>query len=367
MVVKKLIIMENKPYKDNKNGNIINRVFNANVNETELTWHRDHEDRIVKVLNENDWKLQFDNDLPIELTKNSEYLIPKNTFHRVIKGSTKLMVEITETEMIDEKMVLSNYDDYSKIVAQAYINAPDFDQSVVPSYKALMDSTKKLYKQMLSKLKVEFVDYDPYESRDQMNKDLNETGVLKISKLFNEHPLYTKEENLILRAVHDYYTHIISNQDFGLRGELKAYNTHAKLAPPAALPALFSEIVGQVCYAIVHGDFTKQKICKLDGFDFKNVGRIENIDIINKQLKLDNQENLNVTENFSIFDKNYITMRLHETLNLNNAEPMIEPQVKPMVQPNPNEVKPSILPSRRNKPYIIEPDKLPKTDPKANK
>jgi len=100
MARKKIINM--KPYKENKNGNIIKRVFDANVNSSELTWHQDHEDRIVIPINENDWKLQFDNGLPIELSKNGEYFIPKNTFHRVIKGSTELVVEIIETKFDEE-------------------------------------------------------------------------------------------------------------------------------------------------------------------------------------------------------------------------------------------------------------------------
>jgi hypothetical protein len=267
--------------------------------------------------------------------------------------------------LIDEKMVLSNYESYAEMVAQAYINAPDFDQSVVPSYKALMDSTKKLFKQLQSKLKVEFVDYDPYESRDQMNKDVKETGVLKITSLYNDHPLYTKGENLMLRAVHDYYTHIIANQDFGLRGELRAYNTHAKLAPPAALPALFTEIVGQVCYAIVYGDFTKQKICKLDGFDYKNVGKIENIDIVKKELQLNKDENLSISENLSIFEpKNIIKNMLRETFREDDimTEPAVAPVIKPKESPKTAPVK---QPSRKDKPFLPMPNVQP--DPKAKK
>jgi hypothetical protein len=214
---------------------------------------------------------------------------------------------------LNEKMVLSNYDEYAKLVSDAYINAPDFDDSVVPSYRALMESTKKLYKRLQSKVKVEFVDYDPYSSRNEMADDVKNTGILKISKLFNEHPLYSKEENLILRAVHDYYTHIIANQDFGLRGELKAYNTHARLAPPAALPALFTEVVGQVCYAIVNGDFTKQKICKLDGFDYLNVGKIDDVDIVNKQLKITEKKP------YSESIGKYTTMRTFKD-NVSNGE-----------------------------------------------
>lgn len=195
---------------------------------------------------------------------------------------------------LNEKMVLANYDKYAELVAKAYEEAPEYDETVVESYKVLIESVKKMFKQLQSKVKVEFVDYDPYETRDEMAKDVEENKLLRISKLFNEHPIFTEEENLMLRTVHDYYTHIIANQDFGLRGELKAYNTHARLAPPAALPALFTEIVGQVCYAIVHGttdenglftaNFAPQKICKLDGFDYKNVGQVDNMEIVNKKL-----------------------------------------------------------------------------------
>ena len=199
-----------------------------------------------------------------------------------------------ETFGLNEKMVLANYDKYAELVSKAYEEAPEYDETVVESYKVLIESVKKMFKQLQSKVKVEFVDYDPYGTRDEMANDVKENKLLRISKLFNEHPFFNEEENLMLRTVHDYYTHIIANQDFGLRGELKAYNTHARLAPPAALPALFTEIVGQVCYAIVNGttdenglftaNFAPQKICKLDGFDYRNVGQVENMEIVNRRL-----------------------------------------------------------------------------------
>lgn len=87
-----------KPYLEERNENILRRTFSKSVNESELTWHRDKADRIVIVLNESDWYLQFDNELPNKLNLDEEYFIPKNTFHRVIKGSNDLVVEIIETE-----------------------------------------------------------------------------------------------------------------------------------------------------------------------------------------------------------------------------------------------------------------------------
>jgi hypothetical protein len=48
------------------------------------------------------------------------------------------------------------------------------------------------------------------------------------------------------------------------------------VSPKAALPALFSEIVGQVSVAIVRGKFpSPQKACVLYGFDYTNVGVID--------------------------------------------------------------------------------------------
>lgn len=203
---------------------------------------------------------------------------------------------IKNFQSYNEKLALVNYDEYAKLVADAYEQAPEYDESTVPSFRALIDhAVNKLYPQILGKgIDVQFVDYDPYENRDQMAEDVNENKVLKISRLYNEHPVFSEEENLKFRAVHDYYTHIVCDQDFGLRGELKAYNTHARLAPPAALPALFTEVVGQACYAIANGEvddkgdfvpaFGGQKIAFLPGFDYREVGKVEGRKIVNKRL-----------------------------------------------------------------------------------
>ena len=86
-----------EPYSEEKNGNIVRRTFAKDVSEKELTWHRDREDRVVLPINENDWYLQMDNELPKKLDINEEYFIPKNTYHRIIKGSTDLVVEVIKT------------------------------------------------------------------------------------------------------------------------------------------------------------------------------------------------------------------------------------------------------------------------------
>jgi len=88
------------PYSEtyDKDLNIIKRVFEPNVDSEELVWHRDKKDRIVNVVENNGWQLQYDNELPTELKVGFIYYLKKETYHRVLKGKGKLVVEIKEYE-----------------------------------------------------------------------------------------------------------------------------------------------------------------------------------------------------------------------------------------------------------------------------
>ena len=70
------------------------REFEESVDIDDLEWHRDREDRIVEIIGETDWQLQMDNELPKKL--NGKVFIPKETWHRVIKGTGDLKVKITK-------------------------------------------------------------------------------------------------------------------------------------------------------------------------------------------------------------------------------------------------------------------------------
>jgi hypothetical protein len=77
-----------KPYIDKKNTNEIYRTFKYDVDSEDLVWHRDKEDRIVKSIESTDWMVQLDNELPKNI--NSEIFIPKEVWHRLIKGTGDL-------------------------------------------------------------------------------------------------------------------------------------------------------------------------------------------------------------------------------------------------------------------------------------
>ena len=81
--------------------NLYLREFEENVDIDDLEWHRDREDRIVEIIENEDWLFQFDNQLPILLEK--KIFIPRETYHRVIKGNGKLIVKITKKQILMNK------------------------------------------------------------------------------------------------------------------------------------------------------------------------------------------------------------------------------------------------------------------------
>ena len=70
------------------------RTFSKDVDEMDLIWHTDREDRKITVLEGKGWKFQKDNELPLELKEGNSIFIPKGIIHRVIKGETDLKINI---------------------------------------------------------------------------------------------------------------------------------------------------------------------------------------------------------------------------------------------------------------------------------
>ena len=85
-------IISGNPYEED--GNL--RTFHSYVKTDELVWHRDRSDREITVLSGYNWKLQMDDNLPKELKHGRIYHIKKMVYHRLIKGSGKLLLKIRE-------------------------------------------------------------------------------------------------------------------------------------------------------------------------------------------------------------------------------------------------------------------------------
>ena len=78
-----------------RSGKIL-REFSRDSNPDELHWHRDYHDRTILVVESGGWALQFDNKLPKVMNEGDIYFVKAGSWHRVIKGSGRLVVEIKE-------------------------------------------------------------------------------------------------------------------------------------------------------------------------------------------------------------------------------------------------------------------------------
>ncbi len=213
-------------------------------------------------------------------------------------NALKLLIKETVSEAFVqlEKIDLAGntqVKDYVHQVADAYEAAPSMEPRAVPHWNALIQHTegvlfpkieaqvKKIYREKNPEFKtnpdgggIQFVNYHPYANAKEMTQEVMGKGIFRVSTADASHPLWSVEQNSKFRAVHDWYTHIINKSDFSPRGEIKAYNTHVKLLPPAAVPAAFTEIVGQASFTIARGHFGEQKICLLPQFDYYVVGKV---------------------------------------------------------------------------------------------
>ena len=191
----------------------------------------------------------------------------------------KLLFNNWRKFLLTEKLMLkpgpNGWDLYGKLVAQAYANAPEYDESAVYSYEALEPFIDNMFGQISHRVNIEFVEDNPYPSEKEMCQDAMQNGILKIWKGGTDHPIFKPELNLKLRAVHDYMTHCQGKTAFDLRGEVASFNRHMMTVPEAGREALFTEVVGQAAYFINYGKFPKQKITILKEFDKHNIGDVD--------------------------------------------------------------------------------------------
>lgn len=186
---------------------------------------------------------------------------------------------------------LEGWAKYSHLVADAYKAAPAYTSEGEKSFLALKDHIITMFQRQNAKIETVFVDYNPYESAQEMRDDVLKNNRILITKLYNQDGFFGADINLMLRSVHDFQAHLGGNpktkpKPFGLKGELQSYNKHMKLVGTnsRALPALFIEIIGQASHFLHYGEFPDQKIAILHDFDHVKLGNVKGYQIIEGNL-----------------------------------------------------------------------------------
>lgn len=71
------------------------RRFSKDLLDDELYWHKDKEDRIISKVSGEGWFYQEDNCMPVPIGE-QEIFINKNTWHRIIRGSSDLVIKVAK-------------------------------------------------------------------------------------------------------------------------------------------------------------------------------------------------------------------------------------------------------------------------------
>jgi quercetin dioxygenase-like cupin family protein len=79
------------------------RTFDVNVAPHELVWHRDHNTRLITVMEGSGWQFQLDNQLPQLLKVGDQFEVHAGVYHRLIKGDSNLKLRICERAPIHQE------------------------------------------------------------------------------------------------------------------------------------------------------------------------------------------------------------------------------------------------------------------------
>jgi hypothetical protein len=84
------------PYNEYRKNNIIVREFDGDVDNQELVWHRDRNDRTIIPMKCEGWQFQYDNKPPFKMVPHQAFKVKAEEYHRIIKGTGKLVLKIIE-------------------------------------------------------------------------------------------------------------------------------------------------------------------------------------------------------------------------------------------------------------------------------
>lgn len=198
---------------------------------------------------------------------------PKDFYSVLPDGTifTHQIGNLKKTEDLNKNINIKLNPEHGKIIADAYekMQHNPNDPKVKEAYGALINETKKQFKDMLDQgfkfSKIKSGQDDPYKTSKDVHSDIEtnkhlwffptEQGFGPKGKKI-EHPMLQPTEfefegkpllvNDLFRIVHDYRGHYLGGKSpFGPKGEHQAYLTHKKDFSPLAQKALATETMGQ--------------------------------------------------------------------------------------------------------------------------
>lgn len=112
------------------------------------------------------------------------------------------------------------FTDQLQPIAEAYAKAPVYDPKAAGYFMELAQDSTRRANVLREQLKIEVVDNpEPYANAQEMADDIHNKKHFYVSRANSQHPIWTVEQNVDFRIVHDVLGHAVSGGDFGWQGE----------------------------------------------------------------------------------------------------------------------------------------------------
>lgn len=141
------------------------------------------------------------------------------------------------------------------LIGMDYLNLNGGQEEETPFVKSAFDKISEVNSLLFDKIPyvVVFTSDDPYTSAAHMREEVAKTNKIYIYDGWEGHPFLTLDQNLIGRAVHDVFAHMVCGCPFTFEGELTAYYEQRKHYPRWTWDVLMAEIPGQTAAYYANG------------------------------------------------------------------------------------------------------------------
>lgn len=167
------------------------------------------------------------------------------------------------------KLSMWNYTFTDQLVpiAEAYSKAPLYEPKAAISFMALGRDSEHRAKALMQHLEITIVNNpEPYSSPEKMFDDIRKRRKLEVSRAGLEHPIWSANQVISYRIVHDVLGHCASGGGFDWEGENRAFAAHAAIIPYEAQQALFTESIASSAYATYYRAYGPLKVALFPQF-----------------------------------------------------------------------------------------------------
>jgi len=134
-------------------------------------------------------------------------------------------------------------------IGEEYVESDDLPAENSASISVGYDNLGRIVAELFRQIEVPvlFQESDPYDSYADMAETVGKEGKLRVYALHTSHPEFSHTEQLMFRAVHDWFGHLEADVDFSAEGEFKKWeHMNQYLENTRQKRIMFAEVVGQV-------------------------------------------------------------------------------------------------------------------------